>query len=326
MPRRFAPLFVFLLWPIIAVAGDDPAATARDLAKRLAGVAKITDAQIRPLLAADPAVQIEFFKLLPETKITEPNRQVVCLGVLKSDDNDEVRAAAARALGRSKDMRLAIKPLTDLLAANSPVLRAAGCEGLTGYRLDPTLSAKFAKLLNDDAKQVRVASARAIGKLGDRKQVPLLIAAYKKHKGDVDDDAVFGEALAGLAESEVSLEIAKVAIRARNLATRVCAVNALEANPSMKVIPVIMDNLALELRRTIALDNKQPNWDVVYVTLCRELIRRTGKNYDNDAIGWHQWWEGVRASYKAAAPTFDEEIVQRWMDTYRKMGPTQIRE
>lgn len=326
MTRRIVSLAWIFALPFLSLAGEDSATLARDLAKRLAGVAKITDVQIRPLLAADPTVQIEFFKLLPETKITELNRQALCLGVLKSDDNDEVRAAAARALGRSKEMRLAIKPLTDLLAAKSPVLRAAGCEGLTGYRLDPTLSAKFAKLLDDDAKQVRVAAARAIGKLGDRKQVSLLIAAYKKHKGDIDDDAVFGEALAGLAESDVSLEIAKAAIRGRSLATRVCAVNALEANPSMKVVPVIMDNLALELRRTISLDNKQPNWDVVYVTLCRELIRRTGKNYDNDAIGWHQWWEGVRTSYKAAAPTFDEEIVQRWMDTYRKMGPTQIRE
>src|SRR5262249_18474208 len=160
------------------------------------------------------------------------------------------------------------------------LLRQAGCEALTGYRGDPALAPKFAKMMGEDVKEVRIAAARALGKLGDRKQVPAIIAVYKKHKGDIDDDAVFGEALAGLAETEVSLEIAKAALRARNLATRYCAVNALEANPTMKVVPVIMDNLALELRRTISLDPKKPDWDIVYVTLCRELIRRTGKNFD----------------------------------------------
>ena len=55
MSRRFAPFALMISFPILALAGDDPATLARDLGKKLASVAKITDAQIRPLLATDNA-------------------------------------------------------------------------------------------------------------------------------------------------------------------------------------------------------------------------------------------------------------------------------
>jgi hypothetical protein len=87
-----------------------------------------------------------------------------------------------------------------------------------------------------------------------------------------------------------------------------------------------MENLALELRRTIALDPTQPNWDLIYVTMCTELQRRIGKNFGNDVVAWHKWWDTVREQYGAPAPVFDADIAQRWLDTYRKMGPSKVKE
>lgn len=326
MPRLLSALLVLTSLSLVVLAGDDPQAAAAALAKKLAATATLTDLSIKPLIAADEAVRKEFFKSLGGSKINENNRITLSAYFAKKDPSDDVRFAAAEGLLKAKDNKFALKTLGDLLADKTPALRKAACLGLIGVRGDPTLGPKFAKLLNDADPEVRQAAARAIGKLGDRTQTPAVLAAYKKHKTGGDEDAFLGEALANMGEVDISLEIAKTCLKSRDLQTRIAAANIVECNPSMKVIPLIMENLVLELRRTTTLDPKKADWDIVYVTMCSELIRRTGTNYGNDAAGWYKWWDGVRLKYNAPAPAFDAAIVARWMETYRKMGPSKLKE
>ncbi len=322
MPRPLLALALILYVPIVAFAGGDALA----LGKKLVAVSKLTDANFKPFADADENIRKELFQHYDDLNFKDDNRVALCTFVLKKDPSADVRLAAAGWLAKIKGSKMAAGVLAEHLTDKSPAMRRVACEGLIGYRDDPTLGPKFAKLIFDDAIDVRQAAVRALDKLGDRKQVPTIMAAYKKFKKNNDDDAFFGEALALLGETDVSLDIARLGIKSRNFAARVASVNAIECNPSMKTLPIIMDNLALELRRTIALDASKKDWDIVYTTMCGELIRRTGTNYGNDAIGWHKWWDGVREKYKAPAPAFDEEIVSRWMETYLKMGPSKVKE
>ena len=327
MPRPCIALITFALLAAAPVfAGEAEIKAALELGKKLAGVQKLTELSFRPYLMADEEVRKELFKHYDALPFNEDNRAIFAMAVIRNDKSEDARQAAAGWLVKLKTNKTAIAKLGDLLADKNPAIRATAAEGLIGYRGDPTLGPKFAKLLTDDSPALRSAAVRALGKLGDRKQVPQIIAAYKKFKKGTDDDAPYAEALAALGETDVSLEIAKVCIKSRHQPLRVMAVYALESNPSMKVVPVLMDNLVLELGRTLRLDSTKEDWDIVYVTMCSELVRRTGKNFDNDVVGWYRWWSGVREEYGAAAPAFDEAIASRWLDAYRKMNPSKVKQ
>jgi len=326
MARLWIVVAAFVSLSFIAFAGQEPSLQVLALAKRFAATPTLSEFSYKPLVAADEEVRKEFFKSLDGTKISGPNRILLCVYFAKKDPSEDIRAAAVAGLAKAKDSKLALKTLADALADKSPAIRKSACESLTGVRGDPTLGPKFSKLLYDPSIDVRQAAARALGKLNDRTQTAALITAYKKFKSESDDDAALGEALALLGEVDVSLEIARTALKSRNYGSRVSGATIIECNPSLKVIPLIMENLVLELHRTTTLDPKKADWDVVYVTMCSELIRRTGTNFGNDAAGWCRWWEGVRAKYNAPAPAFDADIVARWMNAYRKMGPSKIRE
>ncbi len=321
MPRPLLALALFCL-STIALAGGDAVA----LGKKLAAVPKLTDANLKAVTDADESVRKELFQHYDDFKFKDDNRVALCDFVLRKDPSEEVRVAAAGWLGRMQNNKFGVKILAEHLSDKSPPMRKAACEGLIGYRGDPTLGPRYAKLIFDDSLDVRQAALRALGKFGDRKQVPTIVGAYKKLKKNNDDDAFFGEALALLGETDISLDIARVSIKSRSFAARLASMNAIECNPSMKTLPIIMDNLALELRRTVSLDSSKKEWDIVYTTMCGELVKRTGKNLGNDCIGWHTWWEGVREKYKAPAPAFDETLVSRWMESYLKMGPSKVKE
>lgn len=326
--RPLALLACFAAGALIALAGDVET-QALELGKKLASIQKFTEPQAKPFIDSADAIRVELFKNYGAFKFTDDNRMTFCNAVLKSDPDPVVRTAAARWLGELlKFNKSAAKPLADLVNDKMPPVRAAACEGLIGYRGDPSLGIKFSKLASDDSNDVRQAAVRALGKLGDRKQTPVLLLAYQKVKKDNDDDAVYGEALAFLGETDVSLAIARTCLKQKgsSQAARIASINAIECNPSMKAIPIIMENLIMELRRTTLLDPTKKEWDYVYVTMCSELQKRTGKTYGNDAIQWYKWWDGVRESYKAPAPAFDEAIVSKWMESYRKMGPSKVKE
>lgn len=320
-------LFGFAVVWSASLAAQDAAEDAAGIAKKLSAAPVLTELSLRPLQMAEEEVRKEFFESLAKTKISEPNRMAIAAHMAKKDPSPEVRLAAARNLVPVKDNKLALATMSVLLADKSPDVRMLACTSLTGFRGDPTLGPKFSKLMFDPSSDVRGAAVRALGKLNDRLQVPHVIAAYKKFKTGGDEDVAFGEALAGMGETDVSLEIARNCLKSRNQPVRLSAVTILEYQTSpIKVVPIIMDNLVLELRRTIAMDPRKPNWDAVYVGMCVELGRRVGSSYGNDAVGWSKWWQGVREKYKAPAPAFDAEIVGRWMEQYRSMGPSPVRQ
>lgn len=332
MPSAHRPLAVlacFAAFTLVALAGDIET-QALELGKKLASIQKFTEPQAKPFLDSADAIRMEVFNHYGKFKFSDDNRMIFCQAVLKTDPDPMVRIGAVKWLAELlKFNKSAAKPLADFVTDKMPVVRAAACEALVGYRGDPSLGPKFAKLAADDSNDVRQAAVRALGKLGDRKQVPVILEAYKKVKKDSEEDAVYGEALALLGEESVSLNIARTCLKQKgsSQATRISSITALECNQdSKKVIPIIMENLINELRRTTLLDSTKKDWDYVYVTMCSELQKRTGKTFGNDAIQWYNWWDGVRESYKAPAPAFDEAIVTRWMDSYRKMGPSKVKE
>lgn len=325
--RRCCAVIVVSLASLPAVAGDDPAldVKCRELGKKLVMAAKLTELGVKPFQQAPDDVRKRFFEKHGDLPFTEENRAFFASLIARKDAVPEVRALAVRWLGKLSTNKTATKTLIDLLADRQAGIRAAAAEALVEHR-DPGRSAKVGKLLIDPIAEVRLAAARSVGQMNDRQQVAPLIAAYKKFARKDDEDVAYGEALALLGEQKISLEIAAQAFKSRQTSTRLAAVRALEANPTLKVIPILMDNLALELRRTITLDPRQPNWDVIYVTMCTELQRRTGKVFGNDVIAWHHWWEMVRSQYMAPPPVFDADIARRWLETYRKMGPSTVKE
>ena len=320
---RIVALVLLLTAPVLA---GDPAldVKCKEIAKKLATPPRLTEFSLKPFQSAADEVRVHFFRDYDVVRLADENRAFFCSIVAKKDANEEVRLGAIRWLGRLGTSKTATKALADLLADKNVTIRAAAIASLGGHR-DPTLGARFGKLLNDETPEIRHAAIVALGKLGDRKQLPTILQAYKKHAANDETDAPYGEALSALGETDVSLKIAMLGIKSRDYATRLSAVRALEYNPSLKVIPVFMENLVLELRRTIALDPKKADWDVIYVTMCSELQRRTGKGIGNDAVGWYDWWATVRAQYMSPDPAIDFPRLEMWMDQYRKMGPTKLR-
>jgi hypothetical protein len=320
-----AALFLPLLVPFVAVAQDDPNIAAAAIAKKLSATPRLSETSLKPLLAAPDDVRLRFLARPADVKLSDANRVFLAGTLVRKDPSDEVKVAAVAWLGKLPASKTAAKALSDLLVDKNVALRAAAIQAI-GEHKDPTIGPRLAKLLTDDSPEIRKAAVVGIARIGDRKQVPALIAAYKKYTTGGEADTIYGEALAMLGEENLSLTIAPLGMKSRDHATRLAAVHALECNPSMKVIPVLMDNLVFELRRTISLDPKVPDWDKIYVTMCSELQRRTGKGNGLDAIVWIDWWEGVRAKYGAPAPAFDRDRVDRWMADYQKMGPSKIRE
>ena len=307
-------------------AGDDPKsvdAKCREIAKKLSAPLKLTEANLKPLAAEPDNVRVRFFET--DLFLTEPNKLFLLNHFATKDPEDAVRLAAIGGLSKLGANKAATKTLTDLLGAKSSPIRLAAIVALGSHK-DPAVPAKIAKLMSDESREVRLAAVKAIGLLNDRRQVPTLIAAFKKDgKGD-DTDHPFAESLAMLGETKVSLGIAKICMESRDYKARLAAVRALELNPSMDVIPIYMKNMSYELRRTISLDSTKRNWDQIYVTICSDMQRRIGKNFGNDAVGWHDWWETVRAQYKAPPPAFPIETIERWLATYLKMNPSKVGE
>ncbi len=316
---------VFLLFPLLAFAQDDPDAAATVIARKLSATPKLSELSLKPLLTAPDDVRLRFLARPDAVKLVDENRAFLASTLVRKDPSDEVKIAAIAWLGKLPASKTAAKALSDLLVDKNVALRAAAIQAIGEHR-DPTIGPRLAKLLTDESPAIRKAAVIGLARVGDRKQVPAIIDAYKKHKTGDEADVRYGEALAMLGEETLSLQIAPLGMKSRDYATRLAAVHALECNPSMKVIPIFMDNLVLELRRTITLDPKVPEWDRIYVTMCSELQRRTGKGIGLDTVGWIDWWEGVRAQYGAAAPAFDRDRVERWVADYQKMGPSKIRE
>jgi HEAT repeat protein len=316
---------LILLLPLLAVAQDDADSAAAAIAKKLSATVKLSELSLKPLLTAPNDVRLRFFAKYDEVMLTDDNRAFLASTVAHKDASDAVKVAAVAWLGKLPESKVAAKTLADLLTDRNIALRAAAIEAI-GEHKDPTIGPRLAKLLVDETPAIRKAAVIGLARTGDRKQVPAILNAYKKYRTGDEADTRYGEALAMLGENDVSLKIAPLGMKSRDHATREAAVHALECNPSMKVIPVLMDNLVLELRRTISLDPKKPDWDRIYVTMCSELQRRTGKNIGLDASAWIDWWEGVRVKYDAPAPAFDRARVDRWMDDYQKMGPSKIKE
>ena len=316
---------ILLLLPLVAVAQDDPNVAAAAIAKKLSATPKLSEAALKPLLTAPDEVRLRFLARPGEVKLTDENRAFLAGTLAHKDSSDAVKVAAIAWLGKLSASKTAAKELSDLLVDKNVAIRAAAIEAIGAHR-DPTIGPRLGKLLTDDSPQIRTAAVIGLARVGDRKQVPAIIAAYKKYTTGDEADVKYGEALAMLGETDLSLKIAPLGMKSKDYATRLAAVHALECNPSMKVIPVFMDNLVLELRRTISLDPKTPDWDQIYVIMCSELQKRTGKNFGLDTISWIDWFEGVRAQYGAPAPLFDRDRVDRWMADYQKMGPSKIRE
>ena len=316
---------LLLLFPLFAAAQDDPNPAAAAIAKKLSATPKLSELSLKPLMTAPDDVRLRFLARPADVKLTDDNRAFLASTLVHKDPSDEVKAAAIAWLGKLPASKTAAKALADLLVDKNVALRAAAIQAI-GEHKDPTIGPRLAKLLFDETPDIRKAAVIGIARLGDRKQVPAIVAAYKKYATGDEADVRYGEALAMLGEEDLSLKIAPLGMKSRDYATRLAAVHALECNPSLKVIPVLMDNLVLELRRTIALDPKKPDWDKIYVTMCSELQRRTGKGIGLDAVGWIDWWEGVRAQYDAPAPAFDRDRVERWLVDYQNKGPSKIRE
>jgi HEAT repeats len=314
-----------LLLPLLAVAQDDPGPAAAAIAKKLSVPPRLTEPALKPLLTAPEEVRLRFLARPGDVDLTDDNRAFLASTLVHKDPSDTVKAAAIAWLGKLPASKIAAKALADLLADKNVALRSAAIQAI-GEHKDPTIGPRLAKLLFDETPDIRKAAVIGLARIGDRKQVPAILDAYKKYSTGDEADVRYGEALAMLGEENLSLKIAPLGMKSRDYATRLAAVHALECNPSMKVIPVLMDNLVLELRRTISLDPKKPEWDKIYVTMCSELQRRTGKGIGLDTVGWIDWWEGVRVKYDAKAPAFDRDRVERWMADYQKMGPSKIRE
>lgn len=309
-----------------ARAGDDVDAKCREMGKKLASAKLLTELAVKPFFAADDEVRRRFFKLYEEIPWNDEGRAAFAALASKRDPDEEVKVGAVEWLGRLTKTKSATKALGDAFLDKSPKVRAAAVAAVGAHR-DPTWGPKLGKLLFDDTKELRLAAAKALGAQNDRKQTASIIAAYKKFGTKDDDDAVYGEALALLGETQISLEIATRCLKSRSFPARLAAVHAIEMIPSPeKTVPVLMENLILELRRSTTMDSTKPGWDVVYVTMCTELQRRTGQGNGNDATLWFDWWETVRTKYNAPAPAFDRALVTRWLDAYRAKNPGKVKE
>ena len=255
--------------PLLAAAQDDPNIAAAAIAKKLSATPKLSELSLKPLMAAPDDVRLRFLARPADVKLSDDNRAFLASTLVHKDPSDEVKAAAIAWLGKLPASKTASKALADLLVDKDVALRAAAIQAI-GEHKDPTIGPRLVKLLTDESPEIRKAAVVGLARVGDRKQVPAIVAAYQKYTTGDEADVRYGEALAMLGEENLSLKIAPLGMKSRDHATRVAAVHALECNPSMKVIPILMDNLIMELRRTISLDAKAPDWDRIYVTMCSE--------------------------------------------------------
>jgi len=91
------------------------------------------------------------------------------------DEAEDVRKAAARALGRIGD-RQAVPPLIQALGDEDEDVRSAAAKAL-GRIGDPRAVPVLIQALGDGDEDVRKAAAEALGGIGDRQAVPALLQA-----------------------------------------------------------------------------------------------------------------------------------------------------
>ena len=126
MPRLFA-LALLLYAPTIAFAGGDAVA----IGKKLAAVAKLADANLKPFSDADESVRKELFAHYDDLKFKDDNRVALCDFVLRKDPSDAVRVAAAGWLAKMNGNKSAAKILSDHLADKSPTMRKIAMMSVT---------------------------------------------------------------------------------------------------------------------------------------------------------------------------------------------------
>ena len=111
-------------------------------------------------------------------------------------DNDaEVRAAAARALGLQGDLKLSQAPLLAAAKDKNPQVRAVVIEALAGMK-SPKIEGIYISALKDEDPNVRLSAANALAEIKSPKAMKPLVAALKDDSPSVR--AAAAEALGAL--------------------------------------------------------------------------------------------------------------------------------
>lgn len=223
--------------------------------------------------------------------------------VLLNDPDENVRSHAASSVGYRGDYPTARMALIAALSDKEPWPRLMACQSLM-MRQDKSAAGEVARLLDDKEAIVRNTAVRAMGRLGAKGHIELLLKLYKAHGGKTDEDWVYADALCRLGEQDVSLDIAAAMMKSENWNVRFFVVEAMTFNKSAKVVPAAMKMLLGELAmstKEIKANRLEPR---VYVGLCKLLENRTEQKLGKDALAWVQWWRSAANGYGAKPMEF----------------------
>jgi len=147
--------------------------------------------------------------------------------------------------------------------------------------------------------------------------LPAILALYDREKADDLREFAFAESLANLGETKVSLTAARRALDSDNGRLRDSIVDSLRQIDSEAILPVAMEWLASEMRRTI---DRVPGSGFdrgSYASLCF-ILTRGGQKYQTDPTVWFEWWEKARVDYAAPPLKIDAGAVRKVYAEYKK--------
>lgn len=217
-----------------------------------------------------------------------------------------VRRRAAQALWQIADPEVAAwlrsTPIRDNATIGGARRRGIAALALAHGRQPGALQA-IQPLLHDEAGEVRVSAAMALGVLGDADAIPALgeVRADAAQPPPVRLEALLAidaiaaspDALDGVVQQR--MEAAWAALEDNGSAVRFAAARILRDHPSVDSIPILVAALQRE-QESVAGSRRR-----VRVALRDALARITGEDFPSyRPADWADWWDGVRGDFALA--------------------------
>jgi HEAT repeat protein len=265
-----------------------------DLGRYLASSGRLEAPHFKKYAAAPEAVRRQLFNYAPkELDMPRDNVLALCSYVVEHEPSSNIRSAAVNWLDGTNVEQLRL--LARLLADPSADVRLFATQAL-GFSKNPSAADSVAPMLADKDRHVRLTAVRALGFLGAKKYVPDIVKLHGRGSWKADELWYFAEALTPLGETDVCLKCVRAGSTSDNWNARCFSVRTLQKMAARVAVPVLMELLIPELKRSTA-ELQRANGGHVFGELCTALRKQTGETIGDDAVLWLRWWADNHARY-----------------------------
>ena len=252
------------------------------------------------LRSTNPSRQMQARQELSE--IADASAVGPLVKLFRNDASDDVRLIFVRTLARLQGTAAVQALVIQSLFDNSPTVRVAAMEGITGKSREIAIPI-YTKALSDDLNDVVLRSAVALGHFGDPEVVPHLIDAlssthtYRQQVQQTGYLATQGGAPL-LQPVEIVLPPRDIPLSIPGVPLPLSATTPGAFYPGNAPPQTVTTAVPVPVtrERTVLVTRQFQNTEVLAA-----LRKLTGEDFGYDKRTWNLWWTANRASVKSAA-------------------------